>query len=388
MNILVTSLPDLKKINPQRPHHLLRYLSEKHNVTVICVNAWWLDEKKDEHIEDLIKNVNFFYLTDKKINPVIQEILSYKSDALKKINLSDFDLHLNLNSLIFGYLVARKMNRLGIPTVFDICDDLPEWIGTSPRIPHLLRSSGKFIGEILLKKNIKLANKITYITKSLYDSYHFPQHKSVLVPNGVDVELFCNQSTRKVRDQLKIGGEFVIGFVGALSGWVDLEPAFSAFKSLTKNNVSIKMFVVGDGEGFQSFKDLAEKYGISDRVIFTGSVPYVQVPQYISCMDICLICRKPTQDSQNALPLKLFEYMACEKPIISTPLTGVKGAVGDRVLYACDAEELKQKIMELYHNEDLRIELGEEGREFVKRNCNWSRICADFGNVLVVVTNE
>ena len=180
----------------------------------------------------------------------------------------------------------------------------------------------------------------------------------------------------------------MVGFVGVLSDWVDLEPAFIALRELVKNQFKIKMLVVGSGEKFQDFSNLAESYGVSDKVIFTGNTPYAQGPKDISCMDVCIICRKSTQDSQNSLPLKLFEYMACEKPVISTPLAGVKEAVGDRVLYASNADELKQRILELYHNNELRKELGKDGRRFVERNYSWDKICKKFEKVLIDACEE
>jgi len=387
MKILVTSLPDLKKISPQRPHHLLKYLSQKHEVTVLCVNAWWLEERQDEYLKEALGNIKLFYLSERRINPVFQELSVAKNSNTfcNNLNCNAFDVHLNFNSLIAGYFIAKRMK---IPTIFDICDDLPERIRKSPQIPDLLKPLGKLVGQFMMKKNIALAKRITYVTKSLSDSYNFPKDKSVLIPNGVDNELFHSCSSQELKGELGLGEDFVVGFVGVLSDWVDLEPAFIALKEFVRNGLGIKMMVVGGGKMLQYFKNLSERYEISKDIIFTGSTPYTQGPVYISCMDVCLICRKSTQDSQNSLPLKLFEYMACEKPVISTPLAGVKEAVGGRVLYASNAEELKQRILELYHNEELRKRLGKEGRRFVEQNYRWEEICRRFEEVLIEAKNE
>lgn len=63
-----------------------------------------------------------------------------------------------------------------------------------------------------------------------------------------------------------------------------------------------------------------------------------------SAMDFCLIPFKRSSISENALLLKLFEYMACEKPIISTELPGIKAVVGNKVMYAANEDEYKEKI--------------------------------------------
>ena len=91
--------------------------------------------------------------------------------------------------------------------------------------------------------------------------------------------------------------------------------------------------------------------------------------------------------SQNALPLKLFEYMACQRPVISTPLRGVIEAVQDKVLYASDIEELKRHIIELYQSERLQTKTGSAGRRFVEENYSWSRICSKMEEVLLEVAS-
>ena len=379
MKILVTSTPDLRRINPQRPQHLLSYLSQNHDITALCVNARWLGENYDSYADKLLKDVKLSYITQKKINPVLQEF-----SIIKKLKeLTGFDVHVNFNSLIAGYFVAKRLKARGIATVFDICDDLPQRIRISPRIPYLLRPQGKLVGRFMLRKNIKLAKSITYITRTLSDSYHFPPSKSTLIPNGVDTNLFKNRSSTALRQELGIDKYFVVGFVGILSEWVELEPALVAVSRLKEKEPNVKMLVVGGGDGLTRVKELACKYKISDKVFLTNHIPYTQVPDYISCMNCCLISLKVSADCQNAFPLSLLEYMACEKPVISTSLAGVKEAVGDRVLYASNAEEIKQGILELYHNEGLRRKMGHEGRAFIEQNYSWHKTCRQFEDVVL-----
>ena len=41
MNILMTSIVDMKKSKHNRPHQLVKHLSKKHNITVLSINDWW-----------------------------------------------------------------------------------------------------------------------------------------------------------------------------------------------------------------------------------------------------------------------------------------------------------------------------------------------------------
>jgi glycosyltransferase involved in cell wall biosynthesis len=173
---------------------------------------------------------------------------------------------------------------------------------------------------------------------------------------------------------------FLVGYVGVLREWIDLGTIFSILPEL---NPEIKIVVVGKEGQFEENLRLAKAYGVSDRVVFTGMVPYTQVPKYISAMDMCIIPFRSGLISENAVPLKLFEYMACEKPIVATRLEGISEVAKNRVLYASNRDEWKNKINQLYEDVGLRRKMGLQGREFVEQNYDWSKITQKMENSLV-----
>ncbi|MFZ3166839.1 MAG: glycosyltransferase family 4 protein [Candidatus Methanoperedens sp.] len=390
MKILVTSIVDLRKsAHNSRLHQFLKYLSERHEITVLSVNDWWKakwDDKSIEYCNDLEKSlsgVKIRYLTEKKLSPILQEIFSIKTvnNILEEIEYKDFDVHFNYNTLISGFAVARKIQTAGINTIYDVADDLPEMIRTSPQINGLIRPIGGFVGDLAVKKNIDISKKITFTTESLRDSCDIPLNKSELIPNGVDTELFKEYPPDDIKKELGINNCFVVGHVGVLREWIDLETLFLAVKQLNEK-LNIRLLIVGGGIGYEDSVVMAKKNGLLKNVIFTGTVPYTQVPKYISCMDVCVVPFKPDAVSQNSLPLKLFEYMACKKPVISTKVEGIIAAVQNRVLYASNVEEYKDRIIELYENEGLRRKLGYEGREIVEKNYEWSKITSRLEQVM------
>ena len=76
------------------------------------------------------------------------------------------------------------------------------------------------------------------------------------------------------------------------------------------------------------------------------------------------------------MPLKLFEYMACEKPVICTELGGIRKAVQGQVLYASNREQYEQAIVKLYHGEELRRDMGASGRKIAEKDYNWSNLAS------------
>jgi glycosyltransferase involved in cell wall biosynthesis len=378
MKILITSIVDLKKSQHNRPHQFVRYLSKKHEVTVLSINDWWKGGQDDlesysSEFDDVFKRIDYFYLTDKKVSPILQELL-FRKKIKEVLKEEDFDVHLNYSTLISGYVAAKRTK-----TVYDIADDLGAMIKESPQIPRLLRPFGRALGDLMMRKNIKKAEKVTVTTDMLKRTYNIPDGKCEVIPNGVDTNLFRNYGDTK--EELGLDG-FIIGYVGVLREWVDFEPVFLALKDLDEG---INMVVVGKEGQFKENVDLAKRCGVSDRVTFTGMVPYSQVPKYISAMDVCLIPFKLNAISESALPLKLFEYMACEKPVISTELPGVRAVADDKIMYATSNDEYKEKIAELHKDMELRREMGKTGREFVEENYDWEKIVERMERILITI---
>lgn len=380
MRILISSMVDLKKTAPNRLHHFVRYLSKKHEITAICINDWWkaelVDMNKYYHdFKDVLDNVEIKYITERKISPVKQEFFSRRILDLRQED--GYDVIFNYNTLISGHYIAKKLN---IPMVYDLADDLPSMIGNSPQISRFARPFGKWVGKRALKRSINISKKVTGITKALQENYSIPNKKFELVPNGVDTELF-KKMKNDLREDLGLENHFVLGYVGVLREWIDLQPVYQAIKGFE----NVRLLIVGEEGMLKKNKDIVKKLGIEDKVIFTGTVSYNKVPEYISIMDACLIPFKNNAISRYALPLKMFEYMACEKPVISTELPGVKAAAGNKVMYASNEKEWKENIMKLYKDEESRQEMGRTGREFVEENYNWEKIVGKIERILLSV---
>lgn len=385
MKILVISLPDLKKINPQRYHHILKHLSRKHEVTVLTINAWWLEEKEDEFLKECLRNVQCYHVTESKKNSILQEIWATRSIRRLEgeVDFESFDMCLTFNSLIAGYYIPKKYD---LPTIMDVCDDIVNWIAISPQIPSVLKPAGKRIASHMFSKNASRCKRIVFSLDSLRQSFSMSDEKCAIIPNGVDTKIFVKMG--RCKDQSRLSpGMFVVGFVGFLGEWVNLSPALEAIATL-KNQIPIKALIIGEGSRLNEYKKLSERLQLKDSVIFTGDVPYLKVPEYISCMDICLLPFDRSSVSQNALPLKLFEYMACEKPVISTPLSGVTGAVGSLVTYAESVDEIKTAILDLYNHPDMRTQFGENGGKFVEQHYCWDAICKKYEDLLYNVSNS
>ncbi len=388
MKILISSIVDLKRTAHNRLHQFVKYLSQEHEITVISIDDHWKAKQTDvglysQDFNNVLNNIKIEYLTNSGLSPILQEMTAGFSTQriLDKIGYRDFDVHLNYSSLISGYFISRKMKAIGVNTVYDIADDLPAMVRDSPQIPFALKPIAGLVSNFFFKQNILNSVHITCIAESLLNTVNLPLPGKTIIPNGADTTLFRSLPAEKLKQQLEIEDSFVIGYVGVLREWVNLEPVFAAINGLQTTH-NLKLLIVGDEGGLIKNKQLAEKYKITENILFAGTIPYTTVPEYIACMDICLVPFKKGAIAENSLPLKLLEYMACGKPVIATPLTGIKQAVTKHVLYATDKDEIKQAIERLYDNSGWRIKMGEDGKQFVINNYAWHNMCAKLDKVL------
>ena len=391
MKILVSSIIDLKNsAHNSRLHQFLKYLSHDHDISVLSVNDCWkakwdrTAENYNQSFKDLFENIDLFYLTDRQVSPVVQEALSVATvgGTLDKIGISDYDVHFNYNGMVSGYAVGRSTHSRGIPTVYDIADDLPEMIRTSPQIPSFMRSTGGWVEKAILTRIIRNSERVTITTESLCQAYDIPREKWELLPNGVDIELFSPRPCDHIKEKYALEDSFVVGHVGVLREWLDLEPLFIAIRKLA-SKINVKLLIVGGGAGYDKTVEMAGDLGILDHTIFTGTVPYSQVPEYISCMDVGVIPFKQDSVSNNSLPLKLFEYMACGVPVVSTHVDAIQKKLGSTVRFVSDADGYAQEIMQLHQDPNLCSRLGLGGRRIVTDEYQWAAIAKKLERILI-----
>jgi glycosyltransferase involved in cell wall biosynthesis len=131
--------------------------------------------------------------------------------------------------------------------------------------------------------------------------------------------------------------------------------------------------------------ELTEQTGVSDKFIFTGIVPYEEVSKYINASDVCVHLPFGKRNERvGASSLKLFEYMACGKPIITTDVDGIPKEierVNAGILVSCNLQEIAGNIIKLLKSEKMREEMGKNGRKCVVENHSWGIVAEKVARV-------
>jgi len=203
--------------------------------------------------------------------------------------------------------------------------------------------------------------------------------KIVVNPNGVDVERFRpGVGGIEVRRELGIrDDEVVAGFVGTFGPWHGVEKLAEAIRLIDAGE-PIRFVLVGSGSLHVEVEKRLEAEVASGRVIFTGAVGHERVPRLLDACDILVAPHVPLADGSEFFgsPTKIFEYMAMGKGIVASRL-GQIGEVlvdGETALLVepADVGELKNAIVRLSQNDEMRRALGGRAREIAEREHTWT----------------
>jgi len=135
-------------------------------------------------------------------------------------------------------------------------------------------------------------------------------------------------------------------------------------KSLAKRFGNVVWLFVGDGNLSEHFKKQVRELGLAERFRFTGLLPPSEIPLAIQSSDILVHC-----SLREGLARALPQAMLCGKPAISFDVDGAREVVNERTGRLIEPKNIGQLIeacAELIEDADLRRQLGENGREFVK----------------------
>ena len=188
----------------------------------------------------------------------------------------------------------------------------------------------EIIGPRYSKRSFRKSKRILAYTRSMiYETV--PPEKLAFVAAAADVEKFKpDLAQRKLtRKKHSLQDLIVIGYVGTFAKWHGIEELVDASEKVLKKYSNVRFLMVGPY--FKHAREITQKRGISDAYVFAGPVPYVDVPNYINAADILVAPYNPAKSELRkrygiGSPLKVFEYMACGKPVITTsvqPITQV-----------------------------------------------------------------
>jgi glycosyltransferase involved in cell wall biosynthesis len=218
----------------------------------------------------------------------------------------------------YGHQVIQLAKKYGVPVIFRALD-----------VSHLIRQS-------LLSPLIKSAEKYVY------------QHADVLSANNPAMARYCStlgvrskntfinlppldvsHFATKPRDKelaaaLELAEtDLVITYMGSFFYFSGLDAVIRECAKVAIANPALKLLLIGGGEQDAELKNLVTEHNLEGRVIFTGFIPYGELPRYLQLSTVAINPMLSRQVSNTAFPHKVLQYMAAEIPVVSTKLDGI-----------------------------------------------------------------
>jgi glycosyltransferase involved in cell wall biosynthesis len=250
-------------------------------------------------------------------------------------------------NILAGSAAVQAGARCSTPAICDYLDHFPE----SARAYYPNRAIGQIVRKVVSEvvgwnvRNSTLNVAISDTFKDiLIDEYGVKPGRVAIIPNGVDTTVFAPMDREKARDTLglqRFADFLCICYVGAVERWSGLETVANTVDHLIRQGNKIALFIVGGGLGTRYYPSLLSRFGNHQNFLFTGFVSAEEAAMYIGAADVCVLCSEVSKISAG-LPLKLLEYMACKRPVVSTRIQEVIKAVGDAVTMYSSEDELAE----------------------------------------------
>lgn len=291
-------------------------------------------------------------------------------------------LYLRQNSFPFFPIALCKL--LGISSIVEVNGLVMDELKVSPDSKSFAYRVFSYLALRSERFNYRYCDRIVSVTDKLKDElvrlYSVPAEKVLVINNGANTDIFKPLDRKQARAELGLDdSKKYVCFVGHLAAWQGVEFLIHSAPSILDKFPEVRFLVVGDGIMKDKLLEIASEMGISDKFIFTGRVPYENVPVYINAADVCVAPFIKERNSKIGLSaLKTYEYLACGKPIVASSIPGVKDLIdlsgGGISVPPENPEELANAVVKLISDENMRDAMGERGRKYVVENHSWDGV--------------
>jgi len=195
-----------------------------------------------------------------------------------------------------------------------------------------------------------------------------------VIPNGVDVKRFNPKvDGEMVRRRLGLEEKQVILFVGGLRDRKGIPYLLQAMSQIRRESPDSYLVICGEGSQRGNLQRMSRELGISECTIFTGEVPYEDLPEYYAACDLLVL-----PSNYEAQGIVLLEAMSSQRAVVATQVGGIPETVGPDsgiLVPPRNPSELARAILGLLKDPELRLRMGRAGRRRAS-SFDWGRIAS------------
>ena len=283
--------------------------------------------------------------------PTALPVSPFVDQLLPKLKLDVIHTH---HPFLLGQTAAGKARDLNLPLVFTFHTQYQEYTHYVP-IPQ--EQVQEFIRNRVMNWLREYMRKCQHIVipsesmRSILVNHYGLVDRFTVIPTGLDIAPYKRAHGDTLRAKWGWGEDKIIISVGRLAeekNWTTLMQAFALAQKKRRN---LRLVLVGDGPQASALRQFAGELGITERVLFTGRVPFEKVPKYLKAAD--LFAFASITETQGLVTL---EALAAGLPVVAVAASVTQDIVEDGAqgfLVRNDPNALSNRIVKLIENPDL-----------------------------------
>ena len=377
----------LDKVFPPDPrveNEAIELIKEGHKVFLFCLT--YSKEKSQEIINGI--HVRRYYNTTLIYKfsalaytvPVYSYCMKNKIDHFIKTNNIEV-IHIHDMIIAEACFLANKKYQL--PTVLDLHENRPEILKF---YPYMQKLYGKLLVSVKRWKKkeeefVKKSDKIVVVTdeakNELSSRVRSKTKDIIVVPNTIRKSFYQNKKNVSIPFK-KGANEFNVLYLGDTGDRRGLRTVIEALQILkSRDKIQNIIFLVIGKITNRKLLSLVDKYNLKKHVKFIGWQDQETFPFWISQADVCVSPLHKNLHHDTTYANKLFQYMSFGKALLLSNVLAQKELmekVGSGVVHKeQNAQDFADKLLDLYNNDGLRIEMGKKGEKFVRNDFTWDK---------------
>ena len=304
---------------------------------------------------------------------ISMEVWRKRAKRIDTILLYQTPLHHGIWFFLLGKLLI-------IPVAY-LYADYYNYIRAKDIYPSLLVRLNSQLGVTILPRIVDLNIVLSQYLYNMLSKVVLP-NRILLLTSTVDCERFHPElQPHPLVKTDAFGGREKIVYLGSFLPHQNVEGLIKSARRLESRRKEIVFIIAGclPEDRMRACQKLATELGLNDFVVFPGCIPPEEVPCFLAGADILVSPRDNSPTSVAAGPMKIAEYLASGRPVVSTRAGDIVNLAVDRKdLLFCESEDcdsLATAITELLDNDKLAIRLAQSGRELAIRNFSNVRLC-------------
>lgn len=282
---------------------------------------------------------------------------------------------IHANSIRAGLVATTATIGTKTPVFWHLQDELK---------PHPISTAIRLF--VAFSKRVRLISASKATAESFYGKLLKTFGKNTplqVVYNSIELEKFDfkPENRTKIREEFNLNeSEYLLGIIGQITPRKGQLELIQIFAETLKENSNSTLLIVGkpmfnqDHEYLEKIKETITEKGLENRVRLLGQRS--DVPAIMQALDVLVINSK-----SEAFVVVGVEGMACRTPVIATDAGGTREMIKHRenglIVQFGDKESLKNSILELRANPDLRKKFAERGEIFARKNLNAEKFILD-----------